>query len=273
MNLIDDSNLKPTILICSCDRTSDIAFHMLSSVFKYTDIKYFETFIGCDLSKNFPEVKFIETPPSNWKNETIFQLKKIKERQPKNPFVLILLDDFVLNKEVDSKCLNDILVEMYKNDIKYLVLKPTYENLFYKLKNYFSSIKLIKGIKYFPVRINHPYYYSLQSAFWDINYLIDSIERSGNIWNFETLSFSGVKHYSLTSTFLSYRHIVEKGKWDFNTKKYCEKYIGFFNPGNREFRKFTISTFLKHFLSKYMIFPIFGYFFLRLRNIKIKYFE
>lgn len=270
MNLIDDLNLKPIILICSCDRTSDIALHMLTSVFKFSDINDFEIYIGCDLSKKFPEVKLIETPPSNWKNETIFQLKKIKELQPNNQFVLILLDDFVLNKKVDSKCLNDILNVIYKKDIKYLVLKPTYESIFFKIKNIFSTKKLFEGLKYFPIRINHPYYFSLQSAFWDINYLIDSIERSENIWNFETLSFSGVRHFSLTSKILSYRHIVEKGKWDFNTKKYCEKYIGFFNPGDREFRKFTISSFFKHFLSKYIIFPIFGYFFLRLRNIKIK---
>jgi hypothetical protein len=241
---------------------------MLSSFFKYVDINNFIIYIGCDLSQNFPRVKFIETPPSNWKNETIFQLKKIKETNPENPFVLILLDDFVLNKELDTNGLNDILNEIYKKGIKYLVLKPTYENIFYKFKNYCISKKLFNNLEYYPVRINHPYYYSLQSAFWDINYLIDSIERCENIWNFETLNYNGVKHYSLASTFLSYKHIVEKGKWDFSTKKYCENYIGFFNPGEREFRKFTIPSFLKHFLSKYIIFPIFGYFFLRLRNIK-----
>jgi hypothetical protein len=269
LNLSEVTNLKPIILICSCDRTSDVALHMLTSVSKYTSINDFKSYIGCDLSKDFPDINIIETPPSNWKKETIFQLKKIKEHQSENPFVLILLDDFVLNKKVDSKCLRDILNEIYKKDIKYLVLNPTYENIFYKLKNYYSSKKLFNGLNYFPIRINHPYYYSLQSAFWDIDYLIESIERSENIWNFETLSYTGVKHYSLTTTILSYRHIVEKGKWDFGTKKYCEKYIGFFNPGDREFRKFTISIFLKHFLSKYILFPIFGYFFLRLRNSKL----
>lgn len=265
-----DSNLKPNILICSCERTSDIASHMLSSFFKYIKKDNFDIYIGCDLSMKFPKVKFIDTPPSNWKKETIYQLKKIKELQPKNPFVLILLDDFVLNKEVNLETLSNILNEINKKEIKCLLLKPTYENIFYKLKNIYNSKSLFKSVKYFPVRLNHPYYYSLQSAIWDINYLIESIERSDNIWNFETLYYSGVKHYSLTKSLLSYRHIVEKGKWDFGTKKYCDKYIGFFNAGDREFRKFTISIFLKHFLSKHIVFPIFGYLFLRLRNFKIK---
>ena len=75
----------------------------------------------------------------------------------------------------------------------------------------------------------------LQIALWNIDYLLSNIEQSKSIWHFERQQLSK-EHYHVRNNLFHYTHIVEKGEWNYGTKRYVEKFLCKFEPGQRKFR-------------------------------------
>jgi hypothetical protein len=261
--------IRTNFLVCTCEKTKDVAFHMLTSFFQSIDpLMYLKIYLGTSIVDlgdfNSSKIQVIKTPQSNWKDETIFQLKYLKIHDPSCQYIVLLLDDFIFNARIDRTAINDLIVYMKNEEIKYLSLKPSFDSIFLKVVDFFKSTKIFKNIFIYKIRNSHPYYYSLQAAIWNIDYLLDSLERCENIWHFENMNPSNESHFALISKILDYTHIVEKGEWDFQACDLCRNSIGFFNPGNRKFRNSTLkSRFLVNVKS--VFFLIFGYFFLRIR--------
>ena len=107
-----------------------------------------------------------------------------------------------------------LLKEFDLKNIKYLCLKKMDESLLIKLLNSFKEKSAINKI-----RNNYPYYTSLQIALWNIDYLILNIEKCSSIWNFERQQLSK-SHYQVRDNIFHYIHIVEKGEWNYGTKRY-----------------------------------------------------
>jgi hypothetical protein len=220
-------------------------------------------YVGSSISSLFKNLIKIESIQNNWKRETLFQLSEIKRLNPLCKNVLLVLDDFIFKSDIDFSKLSELNNYIIGRDIPYLSLKKSNDSVVRSFFNKWFSIQMFDSFSMYPIRRSHPYYYSLQVAIWDIDYLIDSITNCDDIWNFELMRTRTKQHFSLSDNFFEYEHIVEKGQWDFNAKSICEKYIGFFKPGDRKFRNLGI---LSYSLLKLRLlsFSIFGYFFFRL---------
>ena len=142
--------------------------------------------------------------------------------------------------------------------IPYLCLKKMDESLLIHLLNLLKEKKIINKIRY-----NYPYYTSLQIALWNIDYLLSNIEQSKSIWHFERQQLSK-EHYQVRNNLFHYTHIVEKGEWNYGTKRYVEKFLCKFEPGQRKFRGSFFGEIFFYF--RKISFLIFGFLILRIRK-------
>lgn len=254
--------MKTAIFIMSCDKTRDVLEHFIKGFNLYWKDNSLKIYLGSnDLPQpnDFKNSILLSVPNSNWKNETIDQLVLLQKLDPDLTHVLVILDDFILSNNVDNLRLNNILSSGQFDKIKYLRLKRLEEGIFKKIVQLFLIDKKYTVDKVFKIRKNHPYYSSLQIAIWDINYLKSCIINTDNIWNFELQNLNNEIHYSILSNIFSYKHIVEKGKWEPYAKKYCNKYIKYFNPNKRYFQSNDSLSIFKNWIVriKFLFFWLF----------------
>jgi len=255
--------MSTAIFIMSCDKTRDVLNHFVLSFNKYWVNQTLPIYLATnDLGEleNFKNSSLISASKSNWKLETLSQLNSIKYNNPDISHLLVMLDDFILNDYVNNEMLFNLISFVETKKIHYLRLKRLEDSFFYKLAQGIKLYNLDSGEKIFKIRKSHPYYSSLQISLWDIDYLISILNNIENIWDFELQQKPNSVHYSVLKNLFSYRHVVEKGKWESYAKKYCIKYIGYFNQGNREIHK---SNLVKEFVDviKKIKFFLFGYLF------------
>jgi hypothetical protein len=244
----------------SCDKNKDILKHLLLSFKKFNNNTFLQHFIGINSNLNQLTNEYTEiiTPKSNWREESIFQIKEIKSKFQNITHLIVILDDFILNNNVDQISLNSIINDPSFDKIKYLRLKKIEEPIFIRIYNYFIKKSIIGNSKLIKIRKSHPYYFSLQIAIWDINYLLNAIINSKDIWHFENQKPSDIDHFSIQNNIFHYKHIVEKGKWQFYADKYCINYLGYFNPGTRPMLNNNFKNNCVEFLKR-VKFYFFGY--------------
>ncbi len=246
------------IFINSCDKTHDVAEYFLKSFNKFIINNYYEIFIGINKkehNKKYNFLNYIYAPCSNWQIETLYQLNFLKKKGFKN--VIHILDDFIFNKETNLDDLKHFLKYFKNEKIHYLCLKKMEECIFVSILNNFKFKKINK------IRENYPYYSSLQISLWDIDYFIKNIENCKSIWNFERQQLTK-NHYHVKKNFFHYKHIVEKGEWDYHTSNYIEKYLDSFKAGTRPFRKSFLGR--EIFILKKISFNLFGFLIMRIRG-------
>jgi len=204
----------------------------------------------------------ILSPQSNWREELLYQLNIIKQKY-KITHVLLFLDDFITIELTDFKIIDNYIRLAIDKKIKYLRLKRIEWSyigyLFEKKRNKIH----VEDSYIYQIDQNHPFYSSLQVAIWDIEYLLDLVLKTNDIWNFENQR-SDYIHYTVSKTLINYCHIVEKGKWDYNAKKICNKHIGYFEEGDRPSLNSKIG-FLNQLLRK-LLFNITGYSYMLFRK-------
>ena len=255
--------MKTAVFIMSCDKTRDVLLHFVEAFNKFWDNNRLPVYLGTNnepTPSNFNNSILLPVPKSNWKQETLEQLSLLQHIDPSLTHVIILLDDFILNQNVENDRLTNMLDSGQLRNIKYLRLKRLEEGIFKKIIQCIFVESDFLNEKIFKIRKSHPYFTSLQIAIWDINYLKSCITNCKNIWAFETQKNSQIEHYSVLHNIFHYQHIVEKGKWESYAPMYCKKHINFFNSGNREFRSLNLSHKLKNRIKK-IKFLIFGYWF------------
>ena len=255
------------IFLNTCDKNQDVCKYFLIAFEKYWSNNSLTKFAGVNYHDN--DVKQygfvpVKSSQSNWKEETLFQLKQIKIIAPEITNLIVFLDDFILSTAVDNQKILELVNNIKNEDIKYIRLKCVEEGFFYKILNYLTKkIKwgCTKGIR---IRNNHPYYSSLQVAIWDIDYLIMCVQECSSIWDFETSKPYHLPHYSVYNNLLNYRHIVEKGQWEIDANSYCKNYLGFFVQGKRPIRNLSFIEQLR-FHTRKPVFFIFGYLIVKLK--------
>lgn len=236
-------NNKCAIYVMSCDATQDVAVHMLKSIEKFWEDVPYDIYLGVNKSLtflsavNFP-IKLVPSNKSGWKSESLEQIKQIKHADPDITHVLVVLDDFVFNKKVNTSSVRTLIDQAMKSNLPYLMMKETHTGLIEKVGKLFK--KRVSGIDYPVLKTpsTHEYYCSLQVALWDIVYLESRIKNCEHIWEFEHNKQDLQPHFAVKTNILSYKHIVEKGEWDFNAKEFCLSNIGYFEPGLRKFRNY-----------------------------------
>ena len=109
----------------SCDKTKDVLDHFLKGLDIYWKNNTLPVFVGSNESPFIVDSQkhnFLAAPKSNWKIETLNQLYQIKKINPNISHLLVMLDDFILNKNIDNKILLDIINQVEIHNIDYLRL-------------------------------------------------------------------------------------------------------------------------------------------------------
>lgn len=161
--------------------------------------------------------------------------------------LVLILDDFIfewISEEFDS------IINSFNSSIPYVRLTP----IEYVKKSYKSLI--------FPIPADHPYYSSLQVAYWSRDYLKHLVVLADNIWSLEKLN-TGKPHFSVSKKLVNYKHIVEKGQWDHRVKRILKRRGLVFNFNGVRFYKISKFTVIKNIVIMKIILPVFGYKFLK----------
>ena len=255
-----NKNKEICIFINSSDKTHDVATYFLKSYKKYINNNLLDVFIGVNKKKHHKNYKFlnyISAPKSNWQIETLFQLNLLKKKYGYK-YIIHILDDFIFCKNTEINELIPFFKLFKDNNIKFLSLIKMKECFMINLLN---KIKFKSKIN--KIRDTYPYYTSLQITLWDIEYLKKNIKSCSSIWNFERMKISN-NHYQVRTNLFHYKHVVEKGEWNYGSSKYIEKYLTNFSPGNRPFRNSFFGY--KIFILKKITFYFFGFLIMRIKK-------
>jgi hypothetical protein len=255
--------MKAGIFIVSCDKTRDVLLHFIKGFNIYWSDNVLPVFLGTNdhpLPADFEKATLLSVPKSNWKQETLDQICLLQKKDSSLTHVIVMLDDFILNRIVDNQRILNLINSNEINNIKYLRLKRLEEGIYRIILQFIFTPKQKISEKVFKIRKSHPYFSSLQIAIWDIAYFKSCVSKSENIWQFELQKSLDFDHFSVCNNVFHYRHIVEKGKWESYSSKYCKKYISFFNEGSREFHSNSYIFRIKKFLIR-LKFYFLGYLF------------
>ncbi len=248
------------IFVMSCDKTADIANHFVMAFKKYWPHCSYPVYFGTNHEQSHILALKANPLPSEsqgWRLETLSQLEHIRSLDPGITHVLVFLDDFILGQTIDTERVERLISAAVAKQVRYLRLQRLEEGISSMLAWRFRKKDAFGGESVIQIRQNHPYYSSLQVALWELDHLYTSVERAKDIWAFEQMH-DGTPHYSVMTSLLTYRHIVEKGEWDDCAKNWCLKTLGQFNPGKRPYR--TLSMLGKIIISfKKGMFSVFGY--------------
>ncbi len=231
-NNLEQQNNDMAILIVSYDGYSDLWDDFFYLLNHYWADRPYPTY----LANNIKSAKYVGVEVINcgenaqWSTRTRLALSQIKE-----PYVCLLLEDYFIGQDIDSRQIKTALNLMKNDQLKY-----------YKL-NSFSQISTdsYKGFDYIKViPQNLEYGISLQAAIWDKNYLLDLIGFDDyNAWKFEV---DRIRETDINSKFpiigcvydnrniLNICHCVAQGKFLPSAIKYFKKRNYLINTSKRE---------------------------------------
>lgn len=151
-----------------------------------------------------------------WSDRTLKAMEHIE-----TDYVLLLLEDYLFGKVVDSHDIENALSFMENEGAKYLRLTNIPKSRFNSKDNIF------------PLYADEEYAINLQAAIWEKNFLIESLKKyPGNAWNFEIgflKSAVNSEHdvlkgcYGLAKDPLHIHNGVLKGRWFPKEIRYFEK--------------------------------------------------
>ena len=142
-----------------------------------------------------------------WVERSIYALPEIEEK-----YIMLLCDDLLISKSIDSRYIEHILNFMDKNEIRFCRLKPL------------NSGKKIKGYNYLSwMKMNTPYGINLQRGIYRKDYLISLLgDGVKSAWDIEAellkaAQDSSSNYFSDVITcnkdIFPVIHAVDKGKW------------------------------------------------------------
>lgn len=144
--------------------------------------------------------------PSDWRTETLEQVAQIPESH-----LIVVLDDFLFQEPVNQARLSMLVSKVVSSGLPYLRLLPLGKSLTQRLLR-FPRSPSTAGIQ--AIRETRPFYSCLQIAIWNKAHFASMLALKGSIWDFEHQRRVGVRHYAIMdSPPISYRHLVEKGRW------------------------------------------------------------
>ena len=226
-------------LVISCSKTRFVRDYCLASLKKCGVIES-QLFVTLDdhndvLSYGIP----IVTGGNGFIQDTIQAIEMLKN---KYTHVILILNDFIFTSVSSNQILN-----LFSDNINYDYVRLTPSEY---VRSF--SREFIKDVPF-----DHPYYSSLQVAFWRIDYLIDVLKTSDNIWDVEKQKINRTHKY-VSNPLMHYKHVVEKGEWDRRAKQIIDN-AGFrFNSNGISHQYISFTQKIKSYITK-IILMIFGY--------------
>lgn len=204
-----------SILILSCDHYADVWPHFFTLFYKYWPDCPWKIFLGTNKIKfNDPKVVSLQIgDDTSWADSA----KKVVEKIPTD-YLLILLEDFFIQKTVVTNEILDCLTLLRELNGGYLRLRP-----FPKPDRNISVSPAIGMIDE-----NAPYRLALQAALWKKDVFLQLIQPGETAWDME---IQGTKRsrsipeafYCTWDTVIHYRAGITLGKWSPVGVKICQE--------------------------------------------------
>jgi hypothetical protein len=202
------------LLVVSCDKYADV-WPFFFSLFRirWPDCPYPVLLGSNQLSAELPGVTNILIGPDlSWSTGVVKMLDRVLELYPNANYVLIFLEDFFIESQVNTARIVDLARIATEENVGCLrlvaglplALPPTYD-----IPKYPGLGVIAQGEQY---RV------TLQASIWRIDTLRRFLAPGLNAWEFEQIGTQ--MSYGLDDTFwgvtspaINYDHAVEKGKW------------------------------------------------------------
>lgn len=234
--MMENINNLCSILVNSCDayRTTWSPFFTLFD--KYYKDCPFKVYLNTEKEKcNFNNVVTLNSNASSWSERLISCLQAIDTK-----YVILLLDDFFIQKNVDSEfILNSIKIMEEDEKINCIYFKKISTNY---LGDYNSSFSIMDPSK--------KYALNFQASIWNRNDLLRLLPKNGDAWFIEEQTYLGEEKLFLCMKKGSTKHLkndvfnylwsiktgygVCKSKWLWNNPKLFKKEnitVNFFELG------------------------------------------
>lgn len=194
-------NSDTAVLILSCDKYKDAWAPFFALFRKFWLSCEFQVYLGTNEAQFEAEnVKVIHSgKPADWSTDT----RKILEKIPET-YIILLLEDYFLERPVDLSWLNNCLEFTKKSDASFMRIasfRKDHEPMYaFDLSTFNPQF----GI----TRLNAPFRVNLQAGIWNKNDLIQLIKEGESPWEFETQG--SVRSRSMRKPFLGITESSEK---------------------------------------------------------------
>lgn len=217
-----------SILVLSFDGYSDVWEAFFKTKNRYWGTCKYKTRLVSNY-KVYPGVETICVGEEIcWSDRTLKALEYVNE-----PYVMLLLEDYLLASDVNTKEIDEALNYIVENDINYLRIITIPKS---------KNVSIYRDI-YIPIYANEEYGINLQASIWKTSYLKESILKFyGSPWDFEigflaeTINSSATPMQSCYMTehnLINIKNGVLKGKWFPSVLKYYSRMGIDFNWENR----------------------------------------
>jgi hypothetical protein len=242
------------VLVSSSDRTRDVFNQVFAHFERFWPECAFDRYVG--LTTVPQEHSLFGFKPvaagsdMGWRDELVAQLRQLPATLD---YVLLVLDDFLILKPINQSLLNKAAAEVISRQLNYARFIPVERHLFGRTLRWLHRPK---NHIFSPLSEREPYPASLQIALWRKEYLLRSLEAPGTIWDFEHARLQQDGHFAACVPLISYRHVVERGKW-MPYANHLMKRVGIqFKKGTRDI--YPIHYGIKWYIGK-IFFAIAGY--------------
>jgi hypothetical protein len=194
-----------SVLINSCDKYSDLWLPFFHIFFQQWPDCPYPVYLGSN-QKAYEDPR-IQTlcigDDVTWATSTRRMLERLDR-----PYVLMLLDDFLLIRRVDSRAVERLVAIAEEEKLDCLRLRP-FPPPSRPVPGYPGLGEIQRGEMY---RI------STQAAIWKVEALYSLLKPDFDIWRMESIGSllsdrMKLKIWSVYAPVLDYRHGVEKGRW------------------------------------------------------------
>ena len=215
-------NYNLELLICSCDKYSDVWPVFFSLFFKYWgDCPFKTNLITNELAYDDPRVTSINTDSKlDWSSAFREALDTLSA-----PYVFIMMEDYLLTRSVETRPFHEMVEYMESHSVDCLHTCP--EPKVMPTGHHVAGYALGEIVPGTPYRVN------LQAAIWRVAFLKDLVKRGENAWEFEVFgsqrsnpipgSFLSVMGELANSPFPYYCTGVVRGKWMPGAVRLCQK--------------------------------------------------
>ena len=193
------------VLVVSCDRYRDLWTPFFALFWRYWPDCPFPVYLGSNFATHADKrVKSLSAgEDQSWSKNLRFFLENIDAQ-----YVLLLLEDFFLNRQPPTSSLLENLAALHKLNGTVLRLYP--------------HPKPNKRLKGYPaigsLHPSAPYRVSTQPAIWNRTGLLALLQEDESPWQFEQQGTIRSQRkldgfYSTYAPIVSYHHVVERGEW------------------------------------------------------------
>lgn len=201
------------VLVMSCDAYSDLWLPFFNLFWRYWSDCPWPVYLGTNYRLFADErVTSLRSEHTGWTQCLRFCLNQID-----SDFVLLLLEDYFLDRPVSTPLVSEKLITLADLRGAQLRLFPL-PGPNRKLSSH-PSLGLIHR--------NAEYRVSTQAAFWKRTHLLDLLMDGESPWDFEWNATNrsrrlNAAHYGTYKPLIHYRHVIERGEWFRAAVRYFE---------------------------------------------------